>query len=138
MAIVYIFIISFFLNFLWEVWHSQLYTTCLEMEIRKCIRLLTLQSLKDALWISVAFYTITVLMSVSSSFLGWFSKPFAPLIIFAFVLLIFSYVVELHAIKTSRWEYSSSMPIVLGVGVTPLIELAVTGTLALIIVFGIL
>ena len=108
-ALLFVFVVSFFLNFLWEVWHSQLYTTCLSMRLPAYIRLITWQSVKDAMWITLAYFL-------------------APnMYVFVGGLLIFAFLVEWHAVRTKRWQYATTMPTVFGVGLTPLLELAVTG-----------
>ena len=117
MEYVLLFHIAFLLNFVWEVWHSQLYTTCRTMPLADYIPLMTIQSLKDALWITLAYAIVL-----------WFSLP---LWVFALGLVIFSALVELHALRTKRWEYAPEMPTLFGIGLTPFIELALTGLLAL-------
>lgn len=125
-----LFVSAFFINFVWEVWHSQLYTTCLSMPLPQVIRLLTLMSLKDAGWITLFYGILQITLTpenplTSPLFLGMFVS----------ITLIFAYAVERHAISTKRWEYAPSMPCIFGVGVTPLLELAVTGVLALAVTF---
>lgn len=105
-----LFIVAFGLNVVWEFAHVRLYTTSVSSWY------LLWQSFKDALWIS-GVYLIS-----------------PNLIVFTAVLLLFAYIVEWHAVKTKRWEYGPTMPIVLGVGLTPLLELAVTGLLAVFLV----
>lgn len=86
------------------------------MPLFQLSKLLVWQSFKDALWISAVY----------------FISP--NLIVFAVVLLLFAHIVEWHAIKTKRWEYAPEMPRVFGVGLTPLLELPVTGLLAVFLV----
>jgi hypothetical protein len=114
----------------WEVWHSQLYTTCLKQEWTKNVRLLTTMSLKDAFFI-VLFYFVTVFVFGSYDI---FSNSL-QLVVFVFISLSFSFVDEKISIKKMRWEYAPAMPTIWGVGVTPLLEIAVTGVVALAVVF---
>lgn len=101
------FLIAFFLNVAWEFVHVRLYTTAVTRAY------LLWQSVKDALWISLAYLL-------------------APNVyVFALGLLVFAYVVELHATRTGRWAYGPHMPRVFGVGLSPLFELPVTGLLTL-------
>ncbi|MEN9390161.1 MAG: hypothetical protein RLZZ283_261 [Candidatus Parcubacteria bacterium] len=115
MEYILLFHVAFLLNFVWEVWHSQLYTTCRTMSLTTFVPFITFQSLKDALWITIAY-------AISPNEY-----------VFVAGLLLFSALVELHAIKTKRWEYAPEMPKVFGIGLTPLIELAVTGLLAFLL-----
>jgi hypothetical protein len=55
------FIVAFFINLLWEVLHSQLYTTCLEMPLERYIPVIIWASLKDAFFI-VLFFLSTVVI----------------------------------------------------------------------------
>jgi len=128
-----LFIVAFFLNLVWEVLHSALYTTCHQMPLGKVQRLLVVMSLKDAFWICVFFgASILLFGSLDPFFNLW------QLVFFTFVALGFSFIDERVSTHIGRWEYASSMPTVLGVGVTPLLEVAVTGVAALSIVFFLL
>ena len=128
-----IFIAAFFLNLLWEVLHSPLYTTCHEMPLGKMQRLLVSMSLKDGFWITL-FYWITVLVSGNI----YIVEHVAQLTFFAAIALVFSFVDEYISVKKRRWIYADTMPTVLGVGITPLLELVITGVITLSIVFLIL
>jgi hypothetical protein len=125
-----IFFVAFFLNLLWEVLHCVLYTTCLEMPLGRVQRLLVIMSLKDAFWITL-FYVISVLLFGSTNIVA--NVP--QLGFFVAIALIFSFVDEYVSLRKGRWEYAPSMPTVLGVGVSPLLELAVTGVAAFDVVF---
>ena len=115
-----VFGISFLFNTVWEFAHSQLYTTCRTMEWPALAKLLARQSIKDAVWITLA-HTLT-----------------PNIYMFSVVLLVFSFLVEKHALHTKRWEYAPEMPRVFGVGVTPLLELAMTGVVATLLTAHIL
>lgn len=111
-----LFVVAFGLNVVWEFAHSWLYTTCRAMSFFALTKLLVWQAFKDALWISGIYY-------ISPN-----------LFVFVAVLLLFAYIVEWHALKTKRWEYAPEMPRIFGVGLTPLLELSVTGLLAVFLV----
>lgn len=121
---------AFLINFVWEVWHSELYTTCHRMTYWARIRLLTLMSLKDGFWIA-ALYFFTFFIFGSENILTNLDQTF----LFVFLALLVGYFTEYTALKWKRWEYHSTMPMALGVGLTPLLELAVTGLLAFVLVF---
>jgi len=122
---------AFLINFVWEVWHSELYTTCHKMTYWARIRLLTRMSLKDGFWIA-ALYFLTFYMFGSQNIL----ENTTQMAVFAALALLVGYVTEYTALKWKRWEYSSAMPMVLGVGATPLLELAVTGLFTFMLIFG--
>ena len=128
--LVKIFLLSFLLNFLWEVHHCVLYTTCLKMKLKDVVKLLTIMSLKDGLWILV-FYGITVII-----FQNWIiTQNYYQLGLFVLLSLMFSFVDEKISLAKKRWGYSSKMPLFFGVGITPLLELAVTGIITFFVIF---
>ena len=87
-------------------------------------------SLKDGFWISV-FFLISVLIFKNINIL---TNKF-QLLIFIILTLFFSFIDEKISLKMKRWEYSKQMPKIFGIGITPLLELAVTGILTFIYVF---
>lgn len=56
------------------------------------------------------------------------------LALFVVLALTFSFFDERLSLRWGRWEYVPVMPTIGGVGITPLLELAVTGVLALLLV----
>jgi hypothetical protein len=130
MIYIQIFIIAFLLNIVWEFVHCRLYKTIHEMNFGLIVRLLTKMSLKDGLWVTL-FYFITVVVFGNINIL----ENYTQLGLFIIISLIFSFFDEKISVKMGRWEYAKSMPTILGVGVTPLLEIAVTGILAFAIVF---
>jgi hypothetical protein len=128
MRYVKIFIIAFFLNLLWEILHSLLYVTILESSVADYVPLIVFMSLKDALWITLIFGVIRTAARK-------FGKYNRPLVYSAFVLaaLAFSFADEKISVNIGRWTYADAMPLVLGVGLTPLLEMAVTGMMAIVL-----
>ncbi len=124
-----LFAIAFFLNLLWELWHSRLYETCHTMPLDRYVKLITVMSLKDAFWI-ISFYGITVLLFQNTAI---FEKPF-QLTAFITLALAFSFIDEKISLTRGRWSYAKEMPTILGVGLTPLFEVAMTGITSLVIV----
>ena len=128
--LIQIFLISFLINLFWEIIHSQLYTTCLKLQLKKYIPLIIGASFKDGLWISF-FFLISVFIFSNVNILN---NAF-QLLLFVVLALLFSFIDEKISIKMKRWEYSKQMPLIFGVGITPLLELAVTGILTFVYVF---
>lgn len=120
-----LFITAFLINFFWEAWHSELYTTCHRMKYTERMRLLTLMSLKDAFWICVFFGGTVAIFGTTDMFSNTLHA-----VIFLALTLGFSFIDEYVSVCMRRWEYAGAMPTLLGVGLTPLLELAVTGLLA--------
>src|SRR3989344_8294339 len=110
-----IFTVSAFVNLLYELLHSALYKTCLEASFEKYWKLMIKACLFDGLAITLIYY---------------FSRAIFQnfyLISFSVISLVFAYGWEVYSVKKGKWEYSKNMPIVFGVGLTPLIQLLITG-----------
>ncbi|MBS3175708.1 hypothetical protein J4457_00545 [Candidatus Woesearchaeota archaeon] len=125
-----IFLISFLINLLWELIHSQLYETCLKLSIKKFIPLIVVASLKDGFWISL-FFMISVYFFGNVNIL----VNQLQLMTFIFLSLSFACIDEKISLRYKRWEYSKQMPKIWGVGITPLLELAATGVLTFLYIF---
>ena len=125
-----IFILSFLLNLLWEVSHSVLYKTCLKLSLKKYVPLMIKTSFKDGLLI-IVIYLITIFMFNNINIIN----NYLQLSIFVVFSLILCYINEIVSIKYKRWEYADNMPKLLGVGITPLIQIAITGILTFLFVF---
>lgn len=125
-----VFLISFLINLLWEVLHSQLYITCLKSPLKKFIPLIIGASLKDGFWISLFFVISVYIFGNVNILTNLFQLAF-----FIFVALIFAFVDEKVSLRMKRWEYSRQMPTIFGVGITPLLELSVTGILTFLYIF---
>lgn len=119
--LVRLFFIGWGLNLIWEFSHALLYETCRRQAWQKNVRLLTVMAAKDGFFI--------VLFSVVAF---WLLHGGTGL--FVLISLAFSFVDEKLALRWQRWEYTTVMPTIFGVGITPLLEIAVTGMLALAIV----
>lgn len=86
----------------------------------------------DAIWIT-GFYLITYFIFKTVNPLN----NYLQLIVFFVITISFAYFWEIYSLKNKRWEYADSMPTVARVGLTPLIQLFITGVLSFYIVFNI-
>ena len=125
-----LFLFSFLLNLFYEVCHSVLYKTCLNMPLKNYVRLILKASLKDAWFISL-FYLITAFIFDNFFILNNYFQLGA----FIIICLGFSFIDEKISLKLGRWQYSEQLPKIFGVGLTPLLELAITGLIAFILIF---
>lgn len=114
-----IFILSFVLNLIWENLHSLLYVGYMGGKITEFILLRA----------SIADAVIITLMSLPFVFMPRL-KGKSWLIIFIGVLV--AIFIELWALNTGRWAYNEYMPIIpiLGIGLTPTIQLGFLGYLS--------
>jgi hypothetical protein len=125
-----LFMVGFGLNLAWEVAHCCLYETCRLQTWQQNVPLLTAMAVKDAFWITLFFFVSAAAAGAGSTLVS----PVA-LMLFAILALTFSFLDEKVSVRLGRWEYAAAMPTVFGVGVTPLLELAVTGLAAAALVF---
>lgn len=123
--IIKIFFFSFLLNLGWEVCQSVLYRTCQEKPLNDYVKLILKASLKDAFFISL-FYLITTLIFNNFFIL----QNYLQLAAFVLLGLAFSFIDEKISLKLGRWRYADKMPKILGVGLSPLLELALTGIIS--------
>lgn len=111
-------VLAFGLNLIWEFWHSQFYLTYQGGEITSLI--LIRAAIVDSI-------IILILLIVADAF-----RLNCSVILITGGLLI-AIIIELWALKTGRWAYSSLMPLIpfLNIGLTPTIQLAITGYLTM-------
>jgi hypothetical protein len=124
-----LFIVALVLNLIWEFLHSCLYQTCQDAPKTKYFELIISASLKDGFFITLFFYFSYLMFENIDIFANY-----GHLTLFIILCLVFSFFDEKYSLKHQRWQYTDKMPLILGVGVTPLLELAVTGLLALLLI----
>lgn len=112
-----VFLLAFALNLVWEFAHSVLYENYRGGEITNSI--LFYVSVMDGLYILV-LTGAAILFKINKS---------------AFVIiggLVWAIALELWAQDTGRWVYGAAMPIIpiLNIGLTPVMQLALTGYIA--------
>lgn len=121
-VLIKIFFIACFINLLYEILHSLLYKTCWEASLSRYVYLIIKAAVFDG-------FSIVVIYFVSFRFLRFDFRIFT----FIIVSLFFAYFWEIYSLKKGKWEYSPKMPIILGVGLTPLIQLCLTGILSVVV-----
>ncbi len=126
-----LFVAAFFINLLYELLHSILYKTCLEAPLKKYIYLIIKAAVFDGLVISLIYFITYLIFNGQNIFDNYYQ-----LIVFLFSSLIFAYIWEIYSLKKGKWEYSDKMPIILGAGITPALQLTLTGFLSLYLIFN--
>lgn len=126
-------IISFFINLLWEVLHSLFYdwnALPLQNDVYFYIAKILLSTLGDAMYVVIIFLT----RSIFRRKISWIYSPKKSDYILLLALgLLFATFIEIKANLLKLWSYNQYMPQLLGIGLTPLIQLAITSILTLII-----
>lgn len=118
------FTIAFVLNVIWENAHMSLYKNFSgdRSSLQRFIRSIS-DSIKDSL-IILTFYAIPGWAIMTTMQWPWHASLYQHflLVILGAVLAI---TVELHAIKTGRWQYTDRMPLVpgLNIGLSPLLQM---------------
>jgi cadmium resistance protein CadD (predicted permease) len=111
-----VFALALFLNWIWEVVHSRLY--------------LNYQGGAISSFILFRAAVFDALMVLGLIFVSWKIRKGKLLFVF-FGGLALAIGIEIWALYTGRWEYEQFMPLVpiLGIGLTPMVQLAITGLL---------
>jgi len=117
--LILVFLFSFFLNFFWEVLHAPLFT-CLECGTNKHIFMIISATFIDSLIVTVV-YLIGL-----QFFKNWFNLDYLHIGSVIFVTVVIAFCIELRAVELGKWSYTSSMPLLFGIGLTPLLQLAIT------------
>ena len=125
-----IFLTGFIFNMIWELSHCKLYNTCIKMPKKRRYFLLIRMSVKDALFI-LLFYLITYRLYDNIYIL----QNFYQTLLFMLLCMTFSFFDETISIRLNRWEYNYKMPTILNVGISPLLEIMITGLVSLFITF---
>jgi len=116
--------IAFLLNLSWEFSHARLYTCCTAGAFMHA-GLLIWATLGDVMY----------LMGIGG--VGWlvfrndwlsFGKKQTTFLIF--LGLLTAIFIEVKGLTTGKWAYTTAMPTIFGIGLTPLVQLAVTGMLS--------
>lgn len=125
---------SYLINLLWEVAHSALYDwnkAPLQNSVYYYIPRILYSTLGDAVVITLVF----AFLAVQNKGLVWIHMPSAKdYAVFVAAGLIFAILIELRAASENRWSYNQYMPVVIGIGLTPFVQLAVTGLVTLFVV----
>lgn len=124
-----ILIFSFLLNFFWESLHAfSLYKDHI-IDSDKYVRMMVYVSLMDAvtilaMYVFCAFFIQDIL---------WLRKLYPKqVIMFLIIGLIVAVAAEYWAVYiTHEWYYNNRMPVIFGIGLSPFLQLSVTGIISL-------
>ncbi len=126
-----VFFASYLVNLFWEVSHSVLYNwTVLPLHntVSFYVPKIMGATLGDAVMIS-AFFTAIALYRGGFFWLRFTRRgDYVFLVIAGFVAAI---LVELRAAANNSWTYGANMPLVWGIGLTPLVQLVCTSFVTL-------
>ena len=124
-----LFIFSFFLNFVWESFHSVFLYEGHNFNAARYIPMIGYVSNIDSMLI-LGMYVVVALLWKNLSWIEQIKKY--QIALFIVLGLIIASFIEYRAIFVlERWSYSSLMPTVFGIGLSPLVQLSATGLLAI-------
>ena len=123
-----ILLFSYLFNFVWESFHSVLLYEGHNLEVIRYIFMINYASITDSFLI-LGVYAIIALLWKD---LLWIKKMNKKQIYITIIIgLIIAAFIEYRAVfLMHRWSYNAFMPTILGIGLSPLIQLSITGILA--------
>lgn len=128
MIIFFLFSFSFLFNFLWEAFHAVYLYQRHDLEATVYIPMVFYVSTMDAL-IILSLYIGISLMWWNFFWLKVFSK--LQIILFCIIGILVAALIEYFSVfYYHRWSYKPDMPTIFGLGISPLLQLSVTGFLS--------
>ena len=120
-------IIVLVLNLIWEFSHYRLYT---DLTGIPAIPHLILASFVD---VFLVFFIFLIISKIKKN-IKWLSNPKEKDYFFVIVFsLILAFIWESINLSLGRWAYKFTMPLFFGIGLSPLLQLAIIGSLGLFI-----
>ncbi|MFA5917499.1 MAG: hypothetical protein WC850_04700 [Candidatus Gracilibacteria bacterium] len=78
--------------------------------------------------------SIFLLISLKNKTLNWLINPTKiDYILIIIISILIAILIESTNLRLGRWQYTSFMPTIFGIGISPLFQLAVTGVISLVI-----
>jgi hypothetical protein len=116
------------LNLIWEFSHYRLY--------------IDLTGIPSTLHLIIASFTDLILVFIVFSFISIFRKSInwvkRPKKLDYIIIIVLSSLIaisiEIYSLSNGRWVYTDLMPIIFGIGLSPLIQLFTTGIISLILI----
>lgn len=125
--IIRIWLIAFALNAIWEVSHARLYTVGGQPVLWPRLA----QSIFFDAWIVFGMYGVFALLWRDKH---WYARRLGPFVPFVLLGAAIATGVETHAVYIAhRWEYRAIMPTVLGIGLSPVLQMMVLPAVSLMI-----
>jgi len=126
--VIFLFGFSFLLNFFWEALHAVYLYQHHDFDAATYVPMLLYVSSMDSLMV-LGLYLGVGLMWRDLLWIKRFQKT--PVIFFLILGVVVAFIIEYRAVfYTHRWLYRKAMPTIFGVGLSPLLQLSVTGLLA--------
>lgn len=113
-------LVSFVLNFIWEVMQMPFYVC--DLTWIDCLKACAVAGLGDVVMIVGIFIIVTFIFSKENQFIKITGRDYLLMALLGF---LFAIIFEQFAEITNRWQYTELMPIfpILKIGMVPLIQL---------------
>jgi len=123
------FVFSYLLNFVWESIHSVWLYGGHNFSADQYVRMVCYVSAVDALLVLGIFFFIS--LAWRNAF--WIKRMNSMHVLVVLLTgILVSGIVEYRAVYVLKeWRYGPNMPIILGIGLSPLVQISMTGLLAL-------
>ena len=120
---------SFLLNFVWESFHGVFLYDMSAFSVESYVIMLARCAVVDGLLVLLIY----AIVGLAWRNIFWLRSPNTQqLAFFSAVSIVTAAFIEYRALFiTHAWQYSPLMPTVLGLGLSPLVQLAVTGIIAI-------
>jgi hypothetical protein len=126
--IIFFALIVLILNLIWEFSHYNLYNDL--SGIPPTLHLIT-ASFSDVFWIFIIFFFVFLI----NRGIEWIKNPtkkdYFLIVIFGLVTAI---LIEIINLNLGRWAYRETMPVIFGIGLSPLVQLFATSLISLLII----
>ena len=111
---------AFLLHFAWEMWQAPMYRTMVRASHLEAVRVCSFATLGDAGIQLLAFAAA----AVAAGSRLWLARPRrTPMIVYLVVGLLITVVLEwVNVYVLRRWAYMEQMPVVLGIGIAPMLQ----------------
>ena len=126
-----VFVLAFLLNFVWESVHAVLFFEGhAEYVSGFFVRMVSYASFMDALLIFVIFCAGCLLFKGDCWLEHYGRKEFWFTVVLG---IVFAAIIEIKNLIFNQWSYNEWMPTIFGFGLSPMVQLAVTGALSMFV-----
>ncbi|MFH1311607.1 MAG: hypothetical protein ABIJ00_00095 [Candidatus Eisenbacteria bacterium] len=129
LIVILVFALSFVFNFVWEALHSVYLFEDHDFSSERYVMMVISASARDGLIILAMYFGVS---AASRKFLWVSRREMKWVLSFVLLGLIVAAVLEYRAVYLKGiWAYNFHMPTLLGIGVSPLVQISITGILAI-------
>jgi len=127
LTLIVIFVISLILNYLWESLHEAFFYEVFKCDAALYVLMILEAAITDALIITGIYLGVA---AIWRDFLWCLSMKINQVVTAFMAGIIIAIIIEYRSVLILKaWSYLPAMPTILGIGLTPLIQLSTTGLL---------